>query len=280
MQIKKSVFACLLTAVCTAAVLNVFLAPIAQAAFPQDQAGIAAYVKLTGVNQASFDTALDDFFDSTEPSDDTYMIGVKGYLVDGRPYDPYSPYNEINIHFYLGADGWLAAYLLKDEPAAKIVNWRPGAELENTLLKVALEDAIAKLGAAPAGEIKYHDFSAPASSKMTLVKESSPANDQDAEGNPIYHNEFSAMIKGTLSRFSWSMEGVGMECGGHGWISPVDLFIEGGDPIGAAGCPRFTYGDYIYASEKFNDQQSHIVRMSKNQGDKDANGVFIFIYGN
>ena len=181
---------------------------------------------------------------------------------------------------YLGVDGGLAAYLLKDEPAAKIVNWRAGAELKDTLLEVALEDAIAKLGATPTGEIKYHDFSAPTSSKMTLVKEFSPANDQDAEGNPIYHNEFSAMIKGALGRFSWSMEGVGMECGGHSWISPVDLFIEGGDPIGGAGCSRFTYGDYFYASEKFNDQKSHIVRMSKNQGDKDANGVFIFIYGN
>ncbi len=279
MQTEKNVFARLLAAVCVFGFFGVLFALPAQAAFPQDQAGIAAYVKLSGVNQTSFDTALDDFFDSTEPSGDTYMIGVKGYLVDDQPYDPYA-YNKIDIHFYLGVDGWLAAYLLKDEPAAKIVNWRPGAELKNTLLEIALEDAIAKLGAAPIGEIKYHDFSAPASSKMTLAKESSPANDQDSEGNPINYNEFSAMMKGTLSRFSWSVEGVGTSCGGHSWMTPVDLFIEGGDPIGGAGCSRFTYGEYIYAPEKFNDQKSHIVRMSKNQGDKGANGVFVFIYGN
>ncbi len=279
MQTEKNVFARLLAAVCVFGFFGVLFALPAQAAFPQDQAGIAAYVKLSGVNQTSFDTALDDFFDSTEPSGDTYMIGVKGYLVDDQPYDPYA-YNKIDIHFYLGVDGWLAAYLLKDEPAAKIVNWRPGAELKNTLLEIALEDAIAKLGAAPIGEIKYHDFSAPASSKMTLAKESSPANDQDSEGNPINYNEFSAMMKGTLSRFSWSVEGVGTSCGGHSWMTPVDLFIEGGDPIGGAGCSRFTYGEYIYAPEKFNDQKSHIVRMSKNQDDKGANGVFVFIYGN
>jgi hypothetical protein len=275
----RNVFACLFAAVCVFGFFGVLFTLPAQAAFPQDQAGIAAYVKLTGVNQTSFDTALDDFFDSTEPSGDTYMIGVKGYLVDDQPYDPYA-YNKIDIHFYLGVDGWLAAYLLKDDPAAKIVNWRPGAELKNTLLEIALEDAIAKLGAAPIGEIKYHDFSAPASSKMTLAKESSPANDQDSEDNPINYNEFSAMMKGTLSRFSWSVEGVGTSCGGHSWMTPVDLFIEGGDPIGGAGCSRFTYGEYIYAPEKFNDQKSHIVRMSKNQGDKGANGVFVFIYGN
>ena len=275
----RNVFARLFAAVCAAAFLGVLFALPAQAAFPQDQAGIAAYVKLSGVNQTTFDTALDDFFDSTEPSDNTYAIGIKGYLVDDRPYDPYA-YNKIDIHFYLGVDGWLAAYLLKDDPAAKIVNWRPGAELKDTLLKVALEDAIAKLGAAPIGEIKYHDFSAPASSKMTLVKESSPANDQDSEGNPVNHNEFSAMMKGTLSRFSWSVEGVGTSCSGYYWGSAIDLFIEGGDPIGGAGCSRFTYGDYVYAPEKFNDQKSHIVRMSKNQGDKGANGVFVFIYGN
>jgi hypothetical protein len=275
----RNVFACLFAAVCVFGFFGVLFTLPAQAAFPQDQAGIAAYVKLTGVNQTSFDTALDDFFDSTEPSGDTYMIGVKGYLVDDQPYDPYA-YNKIDIHFYLGVDGWLAAYLLKDDPAAKIVNWRPGAELKNTLLEIALEDAIAKLGAAPIGEIKYHDFSAPASSKMTLAKESSPANDQDSGGNPINYNEFSAMMKGTLNRFSWSVEGVGTSCGGHSWMTPVDLFIEGGDPIGGAGCSRFTYGDYVYAPEIFNDQKSHIVRMSKNQGDKGANGVFVFIYGN
>jgi len=275
----RNVFARLLAAVCVFGFFGVLFALPAQAAFPQDQAGIAAYVKLSGVNQTTFDTALDDFFDSTEPSDNTYAIGIKGYLVDDRPYDPYA-YNKIDIHFYLGVDGWLAAYLLKDDPAAKIVNWRPGAELKNTLLEVALEDAIAKLGAAPTGEIKYHDFSAPASSKMTLVKESSPANDQDSEGNPINYNEFSAMMKGTLNRFSWSVEGVGTSCSGYYWGSAIDLFIEGGDPIGGAGCSRFTYGDYVYAPEKFNDQKSHIVRMSKNQGDKGANGVFVFIYGN
>ncbi len=275
----RNVFARLFAAVCAAAFLGVLFALPAQAAFPQDQAGIAAYVKLSGVNQTTFDTALDDFFDSTEPSDNTYAIGIKGYLVDDRPYDPYA-YNKIDIHFYLGVDGWLAAYLLKDDPAAKIVNWRPGAELKDTLLKVALEDAIAKLGAAPIGEIKYHDFSAPASSKMTLAKESSPANDQDSEGNPINYNEFSAMMKGTLNRFSWSVEGVGTSCGGHSWMTPVDLFIEGGDPIGGAGCSRFTYGEYIYAPEKFNDQKSHIVSMRKKEGDIGANGVFVFIYGN
>ena len=281
MQTEKNVFVRSLAAVCAAVFLGVLPALPAQAAFPQEQAGIAAYVKLEGVSQTSFDTALDDFFDSTEPSGDTYMIGVKGYLVDDQPYDPYNyQYNKTDIHFYLGVDGWLAAYLLKDDPAAKIVNWRPGAELKNTLLEVALEDAIAKLGATPTGEIKYHDFSAPASSKMTLVKESSPANDQDSEGNPINHNEFSAMVKGTLSRFSWSVEGVGTSCGGHSWTTPIDLFIEGGDPIGGAGCSRLTYGDYVYAPEKFNDQKSHIVSMSKNQGDKGANGVFVFIYGN
>mgnify|MGYP001251491826 FL=1 len=50
--------------------------------------------------------------------------------------------------------------------------------------------------------------------------------------------------------------------------------------LGGAGCSRFTYGEYIYAPEIFNDQKSHTVKMSKNQGDKGANGVFVFSYGN
>ena len=115
---------------------------------------------------------------------------------------------------------------------------------------------------------------------MTLVKESSPANDQDSEGNPVNHNEFSAMVKGTLSRFSWSMKGVATSCGGLIYGSIFELFIEGGDPIGGARCSRFTYGDYIYAPEIFNDQKSHIVSMKKRVYEGGVSGVFIFIYGN
>ena len=50
--------------------------------------------------------------------------------------------------------------------------------------------------------------------------------------------------------------------------------------LGGAGCSRFTYGEYIYAPEIFNDQKSHIVSMRKKEGDIGANGVFVFIYGN
>jgi len=45
MKTEKNVFARSLAAVCAAAFLSILSAPAAQAAFPQDQAGIAAYVK-------------------------------------------------------------------------------------------------------------------------------------------------------------------------------------------------------------------------------------------
>jgi len=97
-------------------------------------------------------------------------------------------------------------------------------------------------------------------------------------GNPIH--QAAASGGGNLTRFSWSVEGVGTSCSGHSWTTPVDLFIEGSGSIAGTGCPGFSYSDYIPAPEIFNDQKSHIVRMSKNQGDKGANGVFVFIYGN
>ena len=276
MKTEKNVFVGLSVAVFG---LVFFGAAPAQAAFPQDQAGIAAYVKLTSISQTNFDNALKNFFDYTEPSGDTYLIGVKGYTVDNLPYDPYAR-NKIDVHFYLGVDGWLAAYLPKAEPAAKIVNWRDGAELKNTLLEVALNDAIGKIGVATTEEIKYYDFSSPASLKMTMVKEFSPANDKDESDNLIRSNEFSAMIKGQLNRFSWSVQGIGTYCASGGWMMPINLSIDGYTSIGDAGCSRFTYGNYDSSASIFNDQKSHIVKMYKNDYDKGAIGVFVFVYGN
>ena len=248
----------------------------AAATFPVNEAGITAYAKLDSISQTNFDKARQSLFDSVESFGDTYMIGVKGYLVDGQPYDQYAN-NRIEVYFYLGADGWLAAYLTKDDPVAKIVNWRPGAELKNTLLKVAFEDAIAKIGAAATGEIKYYDFSSPASSKMTMVKEFSPADDQDGGGNAINYNEFSATMKGTLNRFSWGVEGIGTSCPMGTWGYPVDLLIDSSS-ISGAGCSMFTYGGYN--PEVFSDQRSHMVRLNKGSYQATANGVFVFIYGN
>lgn len=193
MKTRKNVFVGLTAAVCGLAFLGV--AP-AQAAFPQDQAGIAAYVKLASISQTNFDNALKNFFDYTEPSGDTYMIGVKGYTVDNLPYDPYAR-NKIDVHFYLGVDGWMAAYLPKAEPAAKIVNWRDGAELKNTLLEVALNDAIGKIGAATTEEIKYYDFSKTSAKKMTIIKEIVDNNEE--------RDSFSATIPGQLEGAFFSL---------------------------------------------------------------------------
>jgi len=66
MKTEKNVFVRLLTAVCVSAFLGgVFAAP-AQVAFPQDQAGIAAYVKLEGVNLESFENAKKTLFELPE----------------------------------------------------------------------------------------------------------------------------------------------------------------------------------------------------------------------
>ncbi len=276
MKTSKNVFVGATTVVFGLSVLvggSLFAVP-ARAAFPADQAGLAAYVKLDGVTQANFNNALSNFFDYAEPSGDTYMIGVKGYSANNN-YSGGKINNQIDIHFYLGVDGWLAAYLSKDDPVAKIVNWGDGAELDDTLLRVALEDAIAKIGGATTQTIQYYDFSSPASLKMTLVKESSPVNAKDARGNSVNYNEFSAMTQGSMNRFSWSVAAVGTSCGG--WAFPINLSIDGSS-IGGGGCSSFTYGNY--SPVIFNDQKSHIVKIGKTDYFVAANGVFVFIYGN
>lgn len=245
--------------------------------FPSEEAGIAAYVKLQSINQATFDQARQNLFDYVESCGDTYMIGVKGYSATGE-YIKGVAQNKIDVRLYLGANGWLAAYLKKDEAASRIVNWRDGALLQETLLKIALEDAMAKINVLPAGEAQYHDFANPGALKMTMVKESIAPNETDASGI-VSSKNFSVLIQGTFKKLSWAMKSIGGYCTMGTGIKPASFSVDN-DSIVSGGCSEFTYSDYT--GTIFNDQKSHIVRVGKNQEQPyaDVAGVFVFIYGN
>ena len=166
--------------------------------FPVDQAGMAAYVKLDSISQTNFDNAKQSLFDQVETAGSTYLIGTKQYSVDG------SDQNKINFHIYLGANGWLVAYLLNTEEPTRIVNWNTGAALSDTLLKTAIEDAISKIGATAANPVAYYDFAFPDAQKMTLTRENVNGD------NGVFTKNFTVLVPGTVYQASYSLKSDGV----------------------------------------------------------------------
>ncbi len=233
MKTEKNVFVRLLTAVCVSAFLGgAFTAP-AQAAFPQDQAGIAAYVKLEGVNLESFENAKKNLFELPESVGGTFMIGSNHYAINDSPYSAGG--DKISVKIYLGVDGWLAAYLLKDESLGKIINWKTGATIADNILKVAVEDAMQKITHTGAGTIKYYDFANPQASKMTIIVENIGVDDEG------YTDEFSVLIPGDLKRASYSLLSSGCNIASH--YSLMILYLNGSYVAGQPSA-AFLWGDY------------------------------------
>ncbi len=141
-------------------------------AFPTDKAGISAYVKLT--------TTIDldnvrTIFTKVEDIGDNYIIGITPIPNLGE---------DTEVHLYADTDGWLVAYLTKDEPAAKIMKWpteeKPGkargrgyhlstiTEIKTTTLQEALNNAGRAAKVRIQSEIKYYDFEFPDANGITL----------------------------------------------------------------------------------------------------------------
>ena len=133
-------------------------------AFPEDEAGISAYVN---TSQTIDLDKLKTIFTEVEEVGDNYIIGIT----------PISDFGgDIDVHVYADTDGWIVAYFKADEPAAKIMQWEP-ADSDNpvvTITTTTLRDALRKAGTAAEvpildAEIKYYDFRYPNANAMTIV---------------------------------------------------------------------------------------------------------------
>ncbi|MBM3241059.1 hypothetical protein FJZ31_32650 [Candidatus Poribacteria bacterium] len=132
-------------------------------AFPADEAGIAAYVKVSTVDIEKIKSILKE----VEEVGDNYIVGI-------TPIPDFG--GEIGVHLYADTDGWLVAYIKADQPAAMIMQWGT-ADVKKPVISViqstTLEDALRNAGDAisaivPQKDIKYYDFEAPEANGMTL----------------------------------------------------------------------------------------------------------------
>jgi hypothetical protein len=220
--------------------------------FPVGEAGIAAYVKLNSISQANFDLATQQFFNSATASS-TYMIGIKTY--NAADYNTVFK-DPIDIHFYLGANGWLVAYLLKDEISSRIVNWNSDQPLNNTLLQAAINDATSTIGVSASSAINYYDFSHPTANKMTLVRESF------AEGSTSTTNDFDVTVPGSVLQASWAVacaEGTGST-----YTDAASLSFDDNGIARSWGNP-FIYGNFVdnYNNNYFTANIDHKITLTR-----------------
>ena len=134
-------------------------------AFPADEAGISAYVKVDGTIDIE---KIKTIFTEVEEVGDNYVIGIttiSDYIVALRLED-------IDVHLYADIDGWLVAYLRKDKFVAEVMRWEEYLKAGGVIKSTALEDALYKAadaaGVAILTEIKYYDFKFPDANSMTI----------------------------------------------------------------------------------------------------------------
>lgn len=183
------------------AVASIFaFLPMLVAAAPvfPGNAGIAAYVKLDSFSIDDYNRAKQNYFNTLDSfvMGDTYVVGIKTFSVsDAGGTAAMKPY-----YVYLGNDGWLVTYLWKEDYGqfSQIINWRNGAALDNTMLKVAIEDAATKIRVTYSDSIKYYDFSHPEATKMTIIRESVDTGSANS-------NDFSVYVPGTIYSASYSV---------------------------------------------------------------------------
>lgn len=127
--------------------------------FLVEEAGISAY---TNVGEAINIEKAKSAFRTIEYETEEYIIG-------SVPLPDY-PETE-DVHAYVHKDGWVLVYYLKDEPAAKIIDWNDYGRDEK-IKGTKLEDAISVIcnnAGVPIGDIKYYDFRHPNADKLMIV---------------------------------------------------------------------------------------------------------------
>ena len=134
-------------------------APRAGATFLEEEAGISAYLNVgETIDLEKAKTA----FRTIEYETDEYIIG-------SVPLPDYAETED--VHAYVHKDGWVVAYYLKEEPAAKILDWEDygtDEKIKSTKLEDGLS-VVCNAAGVPMRDLKYYDFRYPNAGKMMIV---------------------------------------------------------------------------------------------------------------
>ena len=131
-------------------------------AFPEESAGISAYVKVNQTINVT-DPKVLDVFKSLSELGENYVIGTIEVNNNGK---------KINVNVYADSNGWIVAYFSAGTPVAAITNWeisRFYPEIKDSVLHDAIKAFCsgADIDYADISEdIKFYHFGAPEADKI------------------------------------------------------------------------------------------------------------------
>ena len=134
----------------------------AGAAFPADDAGIAAYEQLKSDIKLKVAKPI---FASIFMEEPDFIIGT--VAVSGMAEDEYP-------HVYVASDGWVISYYLRDQEASHITPF--GYSSSTTNLNEAMKKVYGKIGAVfNPDKLEFYDFRNPDATGMVMAMERSPS---------------------------------------------------------------------------------------------------------
>ena len=143
-------------------------------AFPEDKAGISAYVNIGHeIDLKDHFANLSDIYNQESwelEFDDAHTLGTVSIPNFGGSVHP---------HLYIDVNGWIVAYFNKSENASMIMQWPPAYKADNPniteITTTTLDEAIKKACTAVDANyaeikpnIKYYDFRFPEANRMVL----------------------------------------------------------------------------------------------------------------
>ena len=129
-------------------------------AFPEESAGISAYVKVNQTINVT-DPKVLDVFKSLSELGENYVIGTVEVNNNGK---------KINVNVYADSNGWIVAYFSRGTPVAAITNWDiEYPEIKDSVLHEAIEAFCSGAGidyADISKDIKFYHFGVPEADKI------------------------------------------------------------------------------------------------------------------
>ena len=190
--------------------------------FPEDEVGISAYYNA----QTTIDlNAARDAFRTIETETSQYIIGS----VNVPTYD-----ESQDAHVYIHADGWIMAYYLSNDPAAKIFDWYDYNANGGTNMKSKLENVlitVASVAGTPYFTPIYYDFRYPNATKMMLIAEHSGGGSDFTVELPfsfVFYERSWGLYQSYGGSSSWVLNGVQIgsacwDCVNQGFISAAQM---------------------------------------------------------
>ncbi len=179
--------------------------------FPENYAGITAYTKTEDINEENNIDKLTKavaIFKKIEGGEvienkTTHVIGkipVEFTVFDNDTAEENYYLFTISPYIYIDANGWVAAYLNKDAPTSKIIDWNrySKGDFPPNILERSLETISDKLDFTYSKPSYYH-FQHPDANQITVIIDTVYTPDK------IRENSFSVSIPGDVHEASYSI---------------------------------------------------------------------------